>query len=181
MTKNLRLIESILLIALITLVAIGCATPQGTPDHDPVAARIHSVSKLASYSGARIQLLRDPDSRAELERIRQGVNELAAQDKWDTAALVIVIGGNFSELQSDEGTLILTTVPMFIDLFTGAQWDLRDSRYAEAVITGVAGGLNLALGPVPDISRSWPMVSYPASPPAHGVLEKLQSEARSTR
>jgi hypothetical protein len=160
------------------LIAAGCATNQepGASD-DRSVARVHSVSKLAAYSGTRLQLLRDPSSRPAMEKVRDGVNDLVAQEKWDTTALVLVAGGHFAELQSDEGTIALTAVPLFIDAFSGAQWDLRESRYAEAAITGIASGMTLALGPGSSGTRSGPV----ATPPAHGVIEQLQAEARSTR
>jgi hypothetical protein len=168
-------------LVLLSLVAIvistGCATNQGGPETDKSVARIHSISKLAAYSGTRVELIRSPQSRPALEQVRAGVNDLVSQEKWDMAALVIIAGGRFPEMQSDEGLLVLTAAPMLLDLFTGAEWDLRESRYAEATITGIAAGMNLALGPVSTGARSGPV----ALPPAHGVLEQLQAEARATR
>lgn len=161
----------------LTFLSVGCATNQGQPDSDKSVARVHAISKLATYSGTRVELIRSPESRPALEQVRAGVNDLVAQEKWDTASLVIIAGGRFPELQSDEGLLILTATPMLLDLFTGSSWDLRESRYAEATITGIAAGMNLALGPGAIVTRSGPRVI----PPAQGVLEQLQAEARSTR
>jgi hypothetical protein len=181
--KRITLLLPILLGAGLLMLGSGCRTPgsgDSTTDTKPTA-RIHGIAKLAAYVGTRAQLLRDPSSRPALEQVRGGVNDLVAQSQWDTTALVLVAGGHFPEMQSDEGTLILTATPLLIDLLTGARWDLRDSEYAEATITGIAEGMNLALGPAVVVTRGGPPPLPTPLPPAHGVIEKLQADARATR
>lgn len=160
----------------------GCANPGGggggTADI-VTPQRVRTVSRLAAYSTCKMQLLRDPQSRVTLARVQTGVNELVAAQTWDIATLGSIIAANgLPGLTSDEGQLALTAAPLFIDMFTGAQVDLRQVEYARVAIEGVAEGLNMALGPAGASDFSAVRGHGPAPDP---TLDQLQREARAAR
>lgn len=132
------------------LVAAGCASNDQPGTSGTVTpARVKSVARLATYLGVTAQLARDPESRPALLRARDGLNAMVAASNWDLATLsaVIAASGVGDTMSSNEGQIVLGALPLFIDLFYGTKVDLRENEYAVAVVTGMAEGFGMALGP----------------------------------
>lgn len=137
----------IFLTSVSTLALAGCATDDGSGGSNVITPqRVRTVSTLAAYTTCKMQLMRDPASRPQLERIRTALNELQASQTWDIATLATIMLANSGELTSDEGQLILVGLPLFIDLVSGQQVDLKQYEFGRAAIEGVSAGFNLALG-----------------------------------
>lgn len=134
--------------------------------------RVRTVSTLAAYTSFKMQLIRDPSSRPTLERIRTSVNELKAAETWDIGTLSTILIANTGDLSSDEGQLVLVGVPLFVDLVSGQQVDLKQYEYGRAAIEGVSAGFNLALGSGVPASRA---------SSTDAVLNDLQRQARASR
>lgn len=138
------------LIALGALVAvlpamIGCATWDKQTVITPL--RVERVSRLAAYMTCRTVLLDRPEARQEMIMAHQGFLDLMASEKWDlVSAATIAVANGLPILNSSEGNLIFEGAIMFIDVIGGGSVNLKGNEYSKAVITGVAGGLSMALG-----------------------------------
>lgn len=163
------------LLLVIGLILCGCQTSQQTDGTGGgrilTPQRVQAVSRLASYAACKAQLIRDPQSRPGMERIRTALGELVAARNWDVASVGTILAANgMGNLASNEGQLVLTALPLFVDTFSGLQADLKKVEYAQVVVEGVSDGFNMALGPG---GRGGPGVDP--------ILEQLEREARATR
>lgn len=162
---------ALLPIVLIAL-AVGCKT---LPDW-VTPSRVETVTRLAAYSSAKALLIKQPDSRAQLEKAREGFAALAASEKWDIATAASIAATNGLDwLSSPEGNLALTGGVMFIDLILGKQVELSGDANVRAFIVGTRSGLDLALTAKPTaLTRS-------ATPAADPTYQRLLKEAQATR
>lgn len=125
----------------------GCTTTAPGQSGSPVVTpeRVQAVVKLAAYVSAKA-IEKDPEKRAELEAVQEGLQDLANQQVWDVAALAnIAAAHGLGALSSDEGTLAIAGTTLFLDTVLHVQVDLKSQPYARAVILGALDGLNLAL------------------------------------
>ena len=163
--------------AVLTLGLLGCASNPGTGSSTITPARVESVTRLAAYSTAKIALVKDPRNLATLTKVSNGLNELVASGNFDLATAVTIANANgLGELTSSEGQIVLTALPVFIDLIAGESVNLNDSVYAKAVIVGAASGFNMALPAAGTIPASRAGLQTPAT-----EMRRLQKEAAATR
>lgn len=162
---------ALLPIVLIAL-AVGCTTLPTwvTP------SRIETVTRLAAYSSAKALLIKQPDSRAQLEKARDGFAALEASEKWDIATAASIAATNGLDwLSSPEGNLALTGGVMFIDLILGRQVELSGDVNVRSFIIGARSGLDLALTAKPAALAA----TRSATPDA--TYQRLLKEAQATR
>lgn len=161
-----------LLPMVLVVLAVGCKT---LPDWI-TPSRVETVTRLAAYSSAKALLIKQSDSRAGLEKARDGFAALEASQKWDIATAASIAATNGLDwLSSPEGNLALTGGVMFIDLILGKQVELSGDVNVRAFIVGARSGLDLALAAQP--AASTPTRSATPDP----TYQRLLKEAQATR
>lgn len=159
-------------LGLVLFLVAGCSTlPEWiTP------ARIEAVTRLAAYGSAKALLIKEPDSRPELENARAGFVALESSEQWDlpTAAAIASANG-LGWLSSPEGNLALTGGVMFIDLILGKQIELSGDAYARAFIVGARSGLDFAL------ANTSTADARTSTGPGDPTYSRLLAEAKATR
>ena len=144
MTNKLLWLALSAFTALSVLVS-GCSTTSGLGSN-VTPERVQGVARVAAYVTAKVLVSNDARNIETLKKIQTGFNELIASESWDLATAVAVANANgLNELTSDDGQILLTVAPLFIDLATGQSLSLEGVDYAKAVITGTSQGLNMAL------------------------------------
>lgn len=147
--KTFRLIAVVGL--LFAIICGGCSTQPTTPltpeqQELQNIRRVQSGVRLAVFFGASMDIKKHPERRDAYAKSEAGLAALIAEDKWDALAFSSALYDSGSGVfSSGDASLVLTTVPLFVDLVSGSRIDLSQPKYVRPAIIGADEGLKMAL------------------------------------
>ena len=131
---------------LLSLGSLGCATFKPGGLLSPM--RVEAISRLAAYVGATADLRAHPEHRVPMEIAQDRLAALVASRRWDADAAARILSETaIPEFQGSEGAVRIVGGLTLIDALGLGKWDAREATHVAALITGVEGGLRLALAP----------------------------------
>jgi hypothetical protein len=127
---------------------IGCVTKQENAANVPIEqTRAYVITREAIHLAAVADLRLRPQDRIALERANVGLQAIVASKNWDlSAAAAALAAGGITQANTPDAILLIGSLTTLLDAFTGKTIDLKDSRNAQAWISGAAAGLAAAMG-----------------------------------
>lgn len=147
--KTFRIIAVIGL--LFCIIVGGCATQPSTPltpeqQEFNNIRRVQNGVRLAVYIGVTVDLKKHPELRDAYAKAQAALDSLVSQQKWDALAFSSALSDSGASIfTSGDASLVLTTVPLLVDLISGDRIDLSQPRFLKPAMIGAADGLKLAL------------------------------------
>jgi len=136
---------------LFSTLCTGCSTQSGTPltpeqQEFQNIRRVQSGVRLAVYLGVSVDLKKHPERKDAYEKSEAALASLVSQEKWDALAFSSALSESGSKLfSSGDASLVLTTVPLLVDLLSGNRIDLSQPKYLKPAMLGADEGLKMAL------------------------------------
>ena len=147
--KTFRIIAVVGL--LFCIIAGGRATQPSTPltpeqQEFNNIRRVQNGVRLAVYIGVTVDLKKHPERRDAYAKAQAALDSLVSQQKWDALAFSSALSDSGASIfTSGDASLVLTTVPLLVDLISGDRIDLSQPKFLKPAMIGAADGLKLAL------------------------------------
>lgn len=136
---------------LFAVICTGCSTRPSdplTPEQQEFQniRRVQTGVRLAVFLGVSVDLKKHPERRDAYVKAEAALASLVEQQKWDALAFSSALSESGASIfSSGDASLVLTTVPLLVDLLSGNQIDLSQPKFVRPAILGASEGLKMAL------------------------------------